>query len=227
MVNVVGVHLFHGDGGSGRLLQVDLRQALHQLLALVGADDGIAQGHDERLGAHEFLGMEDGVAQAARHGLAGVEEANGKLLKGQLLQQGAVSAGSQIGREGLVAIKVVLNGPLAPAGHQTDIAGGGALQLLNHVLHHGLAADGQHFLGLRLGSRQQPGAESATGITALRTALLDAGIIDSSRGFGCSQPVVVSPVVEQFGPDDHVLHLVGALVDLRMRTSRYITGDSL
>ena len=55
-----------------------------------------------------------------------------------------------------VVVEVVLDGGLAAAGDEQDLLDAVRNQFFDHVLHDGLARDGQHFLGLRLGGRQKP-----------------------------------------------------------------------
>src|SRR5262249_14533787 len=55
---------------------------------------------------------------------------------------------------------MVLDRRLTAAGDEEDLLDAVRYQLLDHVLHDGLARYGQHFLGLGLGSREKTSAET-------------------------------------------------------------------
>ena len=57
------------------------------------------------------------------------------------------------------AVEVVLDGLLAPAGDDQDVLDPGPHRLLDHVLDGGLVDQRQHLLGLRLGRREEAGAQ--------------------------------------------------------------------
>jgi len=58
---------------------------------------------------------------------------------------------------------VVLNGSLAPTGHDDDVLYAGMNRLLDAVLDDGFVDDGQHLFGLRLGRWQKTRPESRGG----------------------------------------------------------------
>ena len=58
---------------------------------------------------------------------------------------------------------MILDGPLAPAGHDDDAIEPGGDRLLDDVLDHGLVDERQHLLGLGLRRRQEAGAEARGG----------------------------------------------------------------
>jgi hypothetical protein len=62
-----------------------------------------------------------------------------------------------------LAVEVVLDGALGPAGDDEDVVDAGGHGFFDHVLDGGLVHHGQHLLGLRLGGRQEAGAEAGGG----------------------------------------------------------------
>jgi hypothetical protein len=57
-------------------------------------------------------------------------------------------------------VEVVLDGPLVAAGDEDHLAHAGRVGLLHRVLDQRLVDHRQHLLGLRLGGRQEAGAEA-------------------------------------------------------------------
>ena len=60
-------------------------------------------------------------------------------------------------------VEMVLDGLLAAPGDQDDVLDAGVDGFLHHVLDHRLVHQGQHFLGLGLGGREEPGAKAGDG----------------------------------------------------------------
>jgi hypothetical protein len=103
----------------------------------------------------------DCMTQAQRVALADVVNV-GHLGDGlNLLELLVLLAFLQVELELEVAVEVVLDGPLPPAGDDEDVGDAGADGLLHHVLDGGFVDDRHHLLRLALGgreeSRPQPG----------------------------------------------------------------------
>ena len=60
-------------------------------------------------------------------------------------------------------VKVILNGPFASPGDDDDLLYATGHGLFHHVLDDGLVYQGEHLFGLRLGGRQQAGAQAGGG----------------------------------------------------------------
>ena len=58
-------------------------------------------------------------------------------------------------------VEVILQRGFAAAGHEHDVLDAGGQRLFDRVLDQRLVDDRQHFLGYRLGRRQEPGAQAA------------------------------------------------------------------
>ena len=99
------------------------------------------------------------VTEAERVALADVVDV-GHLRDGlDLLQILVLLALLQVELELEVAVEVVLDGPLSPAGDDENVADPGADGLLHHVLDGRLVDDRDHLLRLALGRREEPGPE--------------------------------------------------------------------
>ena len=126
-------------------------------------DDRIPQGHDKRLVAHQRTGAQDGVAQSQLTALARVEILHLLAFELEVHQLLFAPCFAQVGRQLFVDVKVLLDRRLAARRHKQDAADPRQLEFLHHVLHHRLAADRQHLLGLTLRGRQQPRAVAGHG----------------------------------------------------------------
>ena len=158
-----GRHFFHGDHATGALGIEDVGHPADGTRDGVQAQDGIAQGHQERLFAGEVFGAENGIAQAALQSLAGVKEIGLERLEFQFAQQVLlVGLGQRLEEFGIV-VEVVFDGRFAAAGDEQDLFDTVRNQLFHDILHDRLARDRQHFLGLRLGGRQQTGPQTRHG----------------------------------------------------------------
>ena len=129
----------------------------------VQPDDRVAERDDEGLPADKRSRAEDGVAEPEHVPLPGVEVLQGRALERELLEQFLLAGLAQRLDQLGVQIEVVLDRRLAGPGDEQHAPHPDARQLLDDVLHDRLAPDRQHLLGLRLGGRQQPGAEAGDG----------------------------------------------------------------
>ena len=123
----------------------------------------VAQEHDERVVAHVLAGHGHGVAEAERLALAHVVDV-GQLGQVDHLGELVVLARLvEVVLELELAVEVVLDGALGPTGDDQDVVDAGGHGLLHHVLDGRLVDHRQHLLGLRLGGRQEAGAEAGGG----------------------------------------------------------------
>jgi hypothetical protein len=140
----------------------------------VGRHDVVAQHDHEGLVAHVLAGHRHGVAEAAGLALADVVDV-GHLGDGlHLLQHVELAGLPEVVLELEGAVEVVLDGPLAPAGDDQDVAQADPDGLLHHVLDGRLVDEGQHLLGLGLGGREEPGAQPGGGDDRLADPLQSA-----------------------------------------------------
>ena len=102
----------------------------------------------------------DRVAESERVLLADVVDVAEVRRLLDLLQQVVAALLLQVVLELEVAVEMVLDRPLAPPGDDEDVGEPGPDRLLHHVLDRRLVDDREHLLGLALGHRQEPGAES-------------------------------------------------------------------
>ncbi len=140
-----------------------LDHAGHDVRLGVQPDDRIAQGHDKRLVAHQRTGTQHGVPQSQLAALSRVEILHLLPFELQIHQLLFAPCLAQVGRQLFVDVEMLLDRRLAARRHEQDAADAGQSEFLHHVLHHRLAADGQHLLRLTLRGRQQPGAMSGHG----------------------------------------------------------------
>src|ERR1019366_7188770 len=73
-----------------------------------------------------------------------------------------VGLGQRLEQFGIV-VEVVLDGTFAASGDEQDLLDTVGNQFFHHILHDRFAGDRQHFLGLRLGGRQQAGPQTRNG----------------------------------------------------------------
>ncbi len=113
--------------------------------------------------ADDFLGHEDGVAEAEGFGLADVDDL-GELGDGlrDLKERGLV-LGGEGGFELGGLVEVVFHGGLAAAGDDDDLGAAGGDGLFNAVLDEGLVDETEHLLGRGLGGREEAGAHACGG----------------------------------------------------------------
>src|SRR5262249_48134188 len=118
-------------------------------------NDRVPQSDDERLTPDQGPGAEDCMSQAKLASLARVEVFEVLPFEGQLGKQLLASGLAQEGDQFAVEVKVIFDGSLAGPGDKEQASNSGEGQLLDDILHDGLAADWKHLLGLALGGRQQ------------------------------------------------------------------------
>jgi hypothetical protein len=121
------------------------------------------------------LGHRDGVAEAKSLALADVVHLRQGGQVPDLLEQRLLAGPLELGLELGGAVEVVLDGPLAAAGHHQHVRDAGQHRLLDHVLDGGDVDEGQHLLRDRLGDGQEAGAQPGGG---------DDGLADLQRGVG-------------------------------------------
>src|SRR5580658_46842 len=136
---------FDRDDAGGGVLFEHLDHARNGAGLRVQAENRIAQGDDEGLVSGEVLTGENGVAQASGSALARVEKFRGP--------------GGFAGAE----VEVILDGGFVAAGDEQNLLQTVGFELVDYIFDDGFARDGQHFLGLRTGRGQEPGAEAGYG----------------------------------------------------------------
>jgi hypothetical protein len=120
----------------------------------------IAQQHGKGFITNVLLRAQHGVAQSVRVSLPDVVDI--AQLAGGL--DGCEFLGVPLalkgGFEGRHPVKVVFQSPFVAPGDHEEVVEADIHGFLNHVLDGRLVHDGEHFLGHRLGCRQEPGTES-------------------------------------------------------------------
>ena len=158
---VLGRHFLHRQDRGAPLVELLDHLLQHRRLA---DHQVVGQQHREGLVADQALAAQHGMAQAQRLRLAHVDALHvvgldaahhvqqfllTRLFEGYLQLEGHV--------------KVVLDRALVAAGHEDHLAHAGGVGLLDRILDQRLVDHRQHFLGLRLGGGQEPGAEAGHG----------------------------------------------------------------
>ena len=123
----------------------------------------IGQQDCERLVADQFARGEDGMAQAQRLFLAHIGDVNQVRNLADDLQQVGLAALLQHFLQFVADVEVVFDRRFAASGDDDDLIAAGSNRFLNAVLNDGFVHQRQHFLGLRLGGRQEPGAQAGSG----------------------------------------------------------------
>jgi xanthine dehydrogenase accessory factor len=129
----------------------------------VRVDDVVSQHHGERLIADEIFGLEDRVAQAQGEFLPDVDDFEEIRDLPNQSEQILLAAVLEHSFELEGYVEVVFDGILAPAGDQDDLLDAGGLGFLDDVLNERLVDERKHFFWLRLGGRQETGAEAGRG----------------------------------------------------------------
>ena len=153
---------FDGDGGGGAMLGVGGHHAGEDGLSGLRDEDRVSEGDDDWLTAGEGLAA---VRPRPRRDCAAAEHVGADPTEGgrpggtgcpiNCIATRSVAAA--------VAVEVVLDGALALAGDEEHLSEPALGELFHHVLDGGLAADRQHFLGLRPGGRHEPSASPCGG----------------------------------------------------------------
>ena len=117
------------------------------------------------------------MAEAERLALADVGEVDEVRdladLGEQLLLAARLEEGLELDRD----VEVILDRVLAAAGDQDDVVDAGGDRFFDAVLDDRLVDERQHLLRLRLGGRQEPGAEAGGGEDGLANALPLSGVV--------------------------------------------------
>ena len=144
-------NLFKRDDHVGARLLELLDHSLHDVRFFVHSQNRIAQRHDERLRSDERTGTQNSVAETQLPTLSRVEVVHLLLLEGQFLKLLLLAGLTQQRDEFGIEVEVIFNRCFAGTGDEQQPLHAGMRQLVNDVLHDGLATDGQHLLGLALG----------------------------------------------------------------------------
>ena len=154
-------HLGNGDDaaagfiiGVGQLLQA----------RRFGQDEVVGQQNGERIVADEGAGAPYGVAEAKRLLLAHRDQVAWRNLVGMQHFQLGIPAALAQGRlqfEG--DVEILDERRFAAAGDQAELLDARRPRLFHGVLDQRLVHDGQHFLGHRLGGRQEPRSQPGDG----------------------------------------------------------------
>ena len=129
-----------------------------------GADDDIVrQDHGERLVTDELLGHQHRVTETELLLLANVRDLREIGDVPDLAQHLDVAALLEEVLQLVRRVEVVLDRPLLAAGDDDDLLDARGHGLLDRVLDDRLVDQGEHFLRLCLGRRQEPGAPSSGG----------------------------------------------------------------
>ena len=132
----------------------------------------VRQQDRERIVADEGAGAPDGVAQSQRHLLAhGDHRAGFDLGLTQRLERISLVARAQRGLELERDVEMFHQCRLAAAGDHAELLDARRARLLDRVLNQRLVDHRQHFLGDRLGGRQEPRAEARDGQNSLAQGL--------------------------------------------------------
>src|ERR1019366_1811315 len=102
-------------------------------------------------------------AQSALQTLPRVKEVRFQRLELQFPQQILLVGLRERLEQFRIVIEVVLDGTFAASGDEQDLLDPVGNQFFHDILHDRFARDRQHFLGLRLGSRQQAGSQTRNG----------------------------------------------------------------
>jgi hypothetical protein len=156
------------DVGGGHLHDADDRHVLaprHVRHLLhhrhFGVDEIVGEDHRERLVADDGRRAQHGVAQSERFGLTDVDAVDagwGGRLNG--LEQLGLVAQRELGLELVGLVEVILDRPLVASGDEDHVGDAGRRGLLHRILDERLVDHRQHFLGARLGRRQEAAAET-------------------------------------------------------------------
>jgi hypothetical protein len=131
------------------------------------------------------------VAEAERLPLAHVVQVGQVGQAADRVERLDLARRRQLGLELGVAVEVVADRPLAPAGDDQDVGDATGHGFLDHVLDRRLVEDGQHLLGLRLRRREEAGAEAGR---------RDDGLAHGARTHEGAAPVWASAVTTRFLP---------------------------
>ena len=126
-------------------------------------DEVVAQEHGERFVAHVFRRAEHGMAEAFRGALPDRVDRGELVGLADEFEPGGVALGLEHFLELGSPVEVVLDGPLAAAGDQQDVADPGGYRFLHDVLDGRRVDDRQHLLGYRLGGGQEPRSQARGG----------------------------------------------------------------
>ena len=144
--------------------------------------DVVAQHHRERLVADVLAGDGDGVAEAEGLALAHVVDVGQVGEVEHLGEERVLALGVEVLLELDAAVEVVLDRLLAPPGDDEDVVDARSDRLLDHVLDGRLVDDRQHLLRLRLGGREEPGAQAGGGDDGLADVGHGAVLLADLRG---------------------------------------------
>ncbi len=132
--------------------------------AALGLHQHVGQQQRERLVADELARAPHRVAEAERQLLAGEARLPGaRQIARQELEVGLALALGQRQLELELAVEVILDHRLVAAGDEDEMLDAGLARLVDHVLDQRAVDHRQHFLGHRLGGREEPRAEAGDG----------------------------------------------------------------
>ncbi len=142
-----------------------LVEDVHQLFKTghLRVDDVIRQENCKRLVAHQFARGKDGMAQAQRLFLPHIRDVNQVRNLADDFQQVSLAALLQHLLQFVADVEVVFDGRFAASGDDDDLIAAGGDGFLDTVLNDRFVHQGQHLFGLRLGGRQEPGAQAGSG----------------------------------------------------------------
>ena len=160
-LDLLGRHFLHRqDAGLGASVLFD-HLGQHRGAAVRPAHQVVGQQHGERLVVHQRLRAEDGMAEPERPRLP--HEGAEHVVRRERAHQGQqllLAVGFEFALEFVGGVEMVFDGTLVAARDEDHVADAGAVRLLDRVLDQRLVDDRQHLLGLRLGGRQESGAET-------------------------------------------------------------------
>ncbi len=120
-----------------------------------GSENGITQRDDKGTIPHELASLQHSMSSAQWNALARVEEAHTQVVARYLLHHLRLAFADQLSDQPLIAIEMVFDGALRPAGDEQQLLDASRGQLLYNVLDSGLPPHRQHLLWLRLCRRQE------------------------------------------------------------------------
>ena len=103
------------------------------------------------------------MAESLHLYLAGIGERTGVDDVTNVLEQGLFRSTCNLMLQLIGDVKVIFDGAFAPPRHHTDVGQTRLDRLLHPILDERLVDDRQHFLGHRLGGRQESGAIASGG----------------------------------------------------------------